>query len=334
MKVYTIRDIARLAGVSVTTVSRVLNHRPDVNEVTRKRVETVIAETHFVGNASARSLKQQDSEVVPLILRGRQNPFLNALSEAILLEAATKGITCLPEFIDESADEFLTALRLSHEKRVAGLIFCGGLIDQRAEVLRHVDVPMVFVTTDTTGTQLERASSVTVDDRAMGYEVIKALLSHGHQRIAIFGGNPASGDMFAQRYLGALDAFREAGCKFDESRYVITRFSLEDAVTITKAHFAAHPDTTAVFCMTDTVALGVIRGLADLGRRVPQDVSVCGFDGIEIGKYACPRLSTVEQPIEDLARESIAALTQQMLEPSLPRHITLTAALCMRESVQ
>lgn len=334
MKVYTIRDIARLAGVSVTTVSRVLNHRPDVNETTRKHVERVIAETHFVGNANARGLKQQDTEIVPLILRGRQNPFLNALSEAILRKAAEQGITCLPEFIDESADEFMTALRLSHEKRIAGLIFCGGLIDQRAGVLKHVDVPMVFVTADTTDTQLERASSVTVDDRTMGYEVIKALLARGHRRIAIFGGNPASGDMFAQRYLGALDAFREAGLTFDEARYVITRFSLEDAVTITKKHFAEHEDTTAVFCMTDTVALGVIRGLTDLGKRVPQDVSVFGFDGIEIGKYACPRLSTVVQPVEELARESIAALNQLMEQPSLPRHITLPASLQLLESVQ
>ena len=78
MKIYTIRDIARLSGVSVTTVSRVLNHRPDVNPQTREKVEQVMAECHFVGNANARSLKQPDTETVALILRGRENPFLNS----------------------------------------------------------------------------------------------------------------------------------------------------------------------------------------------------------------------------------------------------------------
>ena len=84
MKIYTIRDIARLSGVSVTTVSRVLNHRPDVNPQTREKVEQVMAECHFVGNANARSLKQADTETIALILRGRENPFLNSLAEAML----------------------------------------------------------------------------------------------------------------------------------------------------------------------------------------------------------------------------------------------------------
>ena len=127
MKIYTIRDIARLSGVSVTTVSRVLNHRPDVNPQTREKVEQVMAECHFVGNANARSLKQADTETIALILRGRENPFLNSLAEAML--QYTHGLTpaFLTEFIDEKADEFQTAVQLWHEKRVKGFISKSGM---------------------------------------------------------------------------------------------------------------------------------------------------------------------------------------------------------------
>ena len=156
MKIYTIRDIARESGYAVGTVSRVLNHRPDVNPQTREKVEQVMAECHFVGNANARSLKQADTETIALILRGRENPFLNSLAEAML--QYTHGLTpaFLTEFIDEKADEFQTAVQLWHEKRVNGFIFVGSRIDERAQVLEGMDLPMVFATVNADKTALPR----------------------------------------------------------------------------------------------------------------------------------------------------------------------------------
>ena len=200
MKIYTIRDIARLSGVSVTTVSRVLNHRPDVNPQTREKVEQVMAECHFVGTANARSLKQADTETIALILRGRENPFLNSLAEAML--QYTHGLTpaFLTEFIDEKADEFQTAVQLWHEKRVKGFIFVGSRIDERAQVLKGMDLPMVFATVNADKTALPRAASVFIDDRRMGYEAMRVLLNAGHQKIAVFGGARVGDDSFALRY--------------------------------------------------------------------------------------------------------------------------------------
>ena len=103
MKVYTIKDIARLAGVSVTTVSRVLNHRPDVNPETRRRVEDIIREHHFIGNTNARGLKQS-SEVIGVVIRGRSNPFLASLAEAILDRASAMPESFVTEYIDERDD--------------------------------------------------------------------------------------------------------------------------------------------------------------------------------------------------------------------------------------
>ena len=333
MKIYTIKDIAQKAGVSVTTVSRVLNKRPDVNQATREKVERVMEECHFVGNANARGLKQTDSENVAIILRGRENPFLNSLAEAVLLYTHDHEASFLVEYVDETADEFQTAVRLHHEKRVTGCIFLGGRIDERAHVLTGIDMPMVFATISAENANLPRAGSVFIDNRMMGRLAMQTLIDAGHTKIAIFGGARQSDDGFGQRYQGAMEALEKAGIPFDGERYVDTRFSLRGAYDTARGFFAIKPDTTAVFAMSNTVAMGVIRALADIGRRVPQDVSVVGYDGIEMGKYFLPRLTTVEQPINDIARESVAMLMGMLEKGEEPRHVVVPASLITRESV-
>ena len=334
MKIYTIKDIARKAGVSVTTVSRVLNHRPDVNPATREKVEKVMAECHFVGNANARGLKQPDGELVAIILRGRENPFLSSLAEAMLQYTHGLKASFLTEFVDEKADEFQTAVRLSHEKRVTGFIFVGGRIDERAEVLSGMDTPMVFTTISAEKTALPRAGSVFIDDRAMGYQAMKTLLDAGHRKIAIFGGIRQGDDGFAKRYAGAMDALLDAGIQFDESRFVETRFSLKGAYDTARGFFAVKSDTTAVFAMSDTVAMGVIRALQDMNLRVPDDVSVVGYDGIEMSKFFIPRITTVEQPVDAIARESVHMLMDMLENGAEPTHVVVDAQLKIRESVQ
>ena len=333
MKILTIKDIAQKAGVSVTTVSRVLNKRPDVNQATREKVERVMAECHFVGNANARGLKQTDSENVAIILRGRENPFLNSLAEAVLLYTHDHEASFLVEYVDETADEFQTAVRLHHEKRVTGCIFLGGRIDERAHVLTGIDMPMVFATISAENANLPRAGSVFIDNRMMGRLAMQTLIDAGHTKIAIFGGARQSDDGFGQRYQGAMEALEKAGIPFDGERYVDTRFSLRGAYDTARGFFDMKPDTTAVFAMSDTVAMGVIRALSDIGRRVPQDVSVVGYDGIEMGKYFLPRLTTVEQPINDIARESVAMLMGMLEKGEEPRHVVVPASLITRESV-
>lgn len=333
MKIYTIRDVAQLAGVSVTTVSRVLNHRPDVNAATREKVERVMVECNFVGNANARSLKQLDGDVAALILRGRSNPFLSGLAETMLQFAREADVSFLMESIDEKDDEFQTALRLMHEKRARGFIFIGSRLDERLEVLRGQDVPMVFATVNAVNAGLPRAASVSIDDRRMGREAMEMLIRAGHTKIAIFGGSRNQGDGLADRYIGAREACEQAGVPFDETRYVETRFSLEDAYNAARNFFATRSDTTAVFAMSDMVAMGVIRALKDIGRRVPEDVSVVGFDGVEMGKYFIPSLSTIVQPQEEIARQSVDVLLDMMEKDGSARHLTVAAAPLLRESI-
>ena len=334
MKIYTIRDIAEIAGVSVTTVSRVLNDRPDVSRETKEKVRRVMAKCHFVGNANARGLKQVDGETVALIIRGRKNPFLNTLTEAIMLCPRREKIAMITEYIDEQDDEFLHALTLMNRQRLSGLIFLGSRIDDRSKALDGVNIPMVFSTVNTVGTAMERAASVAMDNRAMARQAVKALLDRGHKQIAVFGGRRTGDDSLVLRALGAEDAMSGYGMKLDPGNYVETRFLLPDAYKAGVDFFKNNPGIDAAFCMSDTVAVGVIRALADLGKKVPGDVSVIGVDGLEIGEYTTPRLSTIVQPVEEIARESVAMLTDMMENRAPARHITVEGKLEIRESVR
>ena len=332
MQVYTIKDIAAMAGVSVTTVSRVLNHRPDVNNATREKVERIIRECHFVGNTNARGLKQ-GNEVIGVVIRGRSNPFLSSLAEAILDRANTVPDNFVTEYIDEKADEFRTAVHMTHQNHVKGLIFVGSLIDDRVKALRGMDIPMVFTTVNAETASLPRASSVAVDDRHMGRIVAEELLNCGHRNIAVFGSNPVAGDSLAMRFQGFCDAFADRGLTYDRTLYRESRFSYEAGYEMARVFFKERPETTALFAMSDTVAVGAIRALRDIGRSVPEDVSVIGFDGVDIGRFTLPRLTTVEQPVEEIARRSVNLLLDMMEKNTAPRHILVDASFRRRESV-
>lgn len=332
--IYTIRDIAALAGVSVTTVSRVLNHRPDVNKETRAKVEKVIQDCHFIGNTNARGLKQTDHEFVAIIIRGRSNPFLHSLSEAILSRSVPMNLDFITEYIDEKDNEFETACKLLVQKHIRGFIFVGSRIDERAEAFKDLDIPSVFTTVSSENSTFRFSSSVTVDDRSMGKAAALELLNRGHKKIAVFGGSPLTGDSLSLRSQGVIDAYEEKNLKFDSDLYRECRFTIQDGYDCTVDFFQTHKDVTALFAMSDMMAVGAIRALKDIGLRVPEDVSVIGFDGVELGQYTVPRLSTVRQPVEDIATKSLNLIMDMLEHRSEPKHLRLPAQLVLRESVQ
>lgn len=332
MKVLTIKDIARMADVSVTTVSRVLNHRPDVNPATREKVEQIIQENHFVGNKNARGLKQT-GKVFGLIIRGRSNPFLNALAESILAHTSSLPDNVVTEYIDEKADEFQTALKMTLQNKVKGLIFVGSLLDSRVDVLRNLDIPVVFTTVNARAASMPNASSVAVDDRSMGRLVGEKLLSAGHRRIAVFGSNPIAEDSLAMRFQGFCDAYTEYALSFRHEDYRECRFSLDAGYNTAIDYFRNHPDTTALFAMSDAVAIGAVRALQDLGKKVPDDISVVGFDGIDLSRFTIPRLTTVEQPVNEIADRSVNLLLDMVEKKITPRHVLVNAVYRDRDSV-
>jgi LacI family transcriptional regulator len=135
------------------------------------------------------------------------------------------------------------------------------------------------------------------------------------------------------RFQGFCDAFADHGLAYDRSCFRESRFSFEAGYETARDFFASRPDVTALFAMSDTVAVGAIRALKDMGRSVPEDVSVVGFDGIDISRFSVPRLTTVEQPVDEIARRSVDLLLDMLEQGSAPRHILVEAAFRKRESL-
>ncbi len=328
---YTIRDIARLAGVSVTTVSRVINGRPDVKEETRLKVEDIIRENHFITNPFARGLKNMDA-VVPVILRGQGNPFLNLLAGELLRRAKTLNCPLLIDSIDESEDEMEAALRQARTHTCQGLILAGALPEKdRVAMLEELNIPVVFLTVTAKSTEHPRIFSVAMDDAKIAEEGTRYLLSLGHRQLAVFGTGVSDCDTVALRTRGIRKALVENNASDCIPAFVPTRFSRHEAYQAALSFFPAHPEITAVFCMSDTIAIGVIRALYELGLRVPDDLSVLGIDGIPSGAYSIPSLTTLVQPVEELAEQALDMILEAS-NLSKPRHLLLDGRLEIRES--
>ena len=324
----TIKDIADLAGVSVTTVSRVMNHRPDVSEATRQRVSEILRDTHFVGNASARMLKQAMPRIIPVILHGHNNPFLQDVAESLLQMGQERGLPLVPFYIGEHEDEVASALRITREQAVQGLIMVGSSPDERGLVLKDLDIPVVFSTVSTKDTPLSFASSVSIDDQAAFQEAAGELIRLGHRNFSVFGCNPDGEGSMGKRLRGIQNALSDAGLHLLPEHVVPTDFSFSHSKKCALDFFPAHPDISCVLCMSDVIAIGVIRALWELGISVPDQISVLGVDALELGQAYIPKLSSVAQDTE-----VIAAKTLELLVPrSDPVHVEIPARILWQES--
>ena len=332
MEIYTIRDVARKAGVGVSTVSRVLNGRPDVSEETRRKVMDVVETFGFVQNRNARNLKNTKPVFAAIIVRGRRNAFLNDVATHMIEYAQGFKTPFLIKYIDEQDDEFDTMRQLYAEKRAGSFIFLGSRLDERCEAVRAIGVPVVFATVDAANVGLDNASSVCVDDRAATRAMMDRILEQGHTRVAVFGGKRDGEDIFAKRYRGAMDSLKEHGINYDEDEYVLSRFSLEGGYESAMRFFEAHRDVTAVLTMSDMMAMGVTRALHEMGLRVPEDVSVSGFDGTVMARYYVPSIASVRQPVEEIARRSVELLSE-MIEGGQTQYLKVDYSLVEGESV-
>ncbi len=315
MKVYTIRDIARRAGVGISSVSRALNNRPDVGEETRQRVMRIVEELGYAPNANAKNLKQRASGLSAIIVRGRRNGFLTGIAEQMTDFGMEMGHQFLIEFIDEGGMELEAAYRLVAEKKLEGIFFLGSNVDGRRDEVGQLGIPLVFVTVDASGVASPGVSSVSVDNRACGREAMAHLIAKGHRKIAVMGGNRGAGDGIGLRFQGAMDALQASNVDFDEGLYSSSSFSMEGAYRAALEMIGRRRDFTALFTMSDVMAIGAMRALRESGLGVPADVSVIGFDGIELARFTQPPLTTIEQPATEIAKAGVELMLQLLEDP-------------------
>ena len=330
----TIKDIARLSGCGVATVSRVLNNHPDVSGETRQRVLAVVEENGFQPNNNAKRLKQQAGNSVLILVKGAQNMLFAGLVERLQALLGENDQDASVHYLDEDGDEVGYALRLCRERKPPGILFLGGDLDRFRQGFGAITVPCVLLTNTAQGLGFGNLSSLTTDDRAAAAQVIGFLAEKGHRHIGVLGGNWACSQISYRRLLGCRERMEQLGLPFEETQCEPCRYSMADAYEAARRLLGRCPELTAIFAMSDVMATGAIRAIRDLGRRVPEDVSVVGYDGVPISDYLVPRLATVRQDTQLLAQRGVELLLRSIRRPdSSPVHDVVPFRLIPGESV-
>lgn len=332
----TIKDVAVHCGVSITTVSRVLNNHPDVRENVRAKVWAAIQELHYVPNNSARDLGKSQTDTIGVILRGAANPFLISVLRSIEQAADAAGYTLVLQQINTCDDELAAGASLVRSKRLRGLILLGGEFDYTAE--RTADLMVPFVCCTFTGTfgslNKDSYSSVSINDHDEAYQAVKTLLDHGHRRVAILLESTKDRSISELRYRGYCDALRDAGIPLDPDLVAESgSFEMEDVFVATKELLARCSDFTALFTISDLMAMAAIKALHSTGRQVPQDCSVISIDGIEMTRFIVPTLTSLVQPSAEMGTQAVHILLDVLEGKGNHRHLTLPATLREGETV-
>ena len=327
----TIKDIAKSCGVSVSTVSRVLNEHPDVSEPVRRRILEEVARSGYIPNNSARDLVRSRSDAIGVVVRGTGNLFFAALLKTLSREIDRRGYTMVPRFIDSDADEVKAGAILEREKKLRGLLFLGGRFDYTPAELASVGVPYVCCTYSNYFGTLDKKdySSVSIDDYATAYRAVEHLIALGHRRIAVLAPSCSDHSISELRYDGYRAALRDHGLDFDPALLEETGgcFEMPESYEGMCRLLERTADFSAVFTLSDTTAIAAIKALQDRGLGVPEDVSVIAIDGLTVSEYISPTLTTMVQPAEQMARQSVDILLDSLENAAPARHVRLEATL-------
>ncbi|SFE21100.1 transcriptional regulator, LacI family [Lentibacillus persicus] len=308
----TIRDVAKLANVSTATVSRVINSNGYVNDETKKRVKDAIQQLNYLPNDVARSLFKGRSKMIALFVPDITNPFFPELARAV--EDVTNQydytfVLCNTDNDIEKQMDYLNALQ---QKSVDGFIIVSSTI--KKEHLQHIQVPIValdrIISSD--------ISSVTVNNRSGSRQVVQYLKSIGCQRIAHVAG-PEHVDNAIYRMRGYLDEVKEEAW-FNSSYVVSGKYNFDAAREAAMALLSELPEVDGIFAGNDLMGAGVLNAAASLGKNVPGDLAVAGFDGIAIGETLTPTLTTMAQPIYEIGAKAAEILMTHI--QSLEHHVT------------
>ena len=331
----TIKDLSAQTGYSVGTISRVLNNQPNVSEKARRVILQAADESGFQLNANAKQLKQQHGNSILVVAKGISNELFAGLLESIQTRINQTNYPLIVDYIDENENEVRRAVQLCREKKPLGVLFLGGNRKNFLEDFHHISVPCVLVTSDASDLPFQNLSSVSSDDALAARLAIDHLVSLGPRKIAVIGGDRTMSDTTELRYRGCMEAFHNHAIVFDQDRdYEISRFSYSDGYRAAKQLLKRGRAFTALFAMSDVMAIGAIRALRDAGKRVPEDVSVMGLDGLEIGEYTIPKLATVCQAVDELARRSLELLLGHIEKKNHACHETIPVCLEWKESAR
>ncbi len=328
----TIKDVAKKAGVAHTTVSRALRGSPLISPATTDRIQQIASEMGYHPSAAARSLKTNRSQTLGVIVSAIDDPFFSEILQGIDDVAQERGYSLFIAASQRSQQRERHIVRTMREQRVDGVILCSTpFSSEQSKQLRADEIPLVVINNQSAE---DYRYSIYHDDLDGSCQVMRHLSELGHERIAYLG-YPHSGRTNAQRLQGYRGEMAAAGLTILDGYEVYAQTS-DPAGGQAAANqiLALSPRPTAVFCYNDMLAIGLLRGLQDAGLRVPEDISLAGFDNITISAFTTPPLTTLDQPKRTIGTQA-AHLVLGLLEGvdnASPKIQTLKGTLLVRRS--
>lgn len=324
----SIKDIARAAQVSHSTVSRALRDSPLVNPETRALIHKIAAEKGYTVSAVARSLVTRRTNTIGVVVTSIADPFVGEVVggiEAFLLGEGYSVIlaTCHADPVREQR-----AVRSFQERRVDGILVAASRVGPLyLSLLEEMRLPIVLINNQHPG---EFGCHVSIDNPAGARAIMDHLLSLGHRRIAYIGDRTGL-HSDAERFDGYRDSLQVAGIPFDPSLVVSGNGDHESGMIAMRELLDGPEPPTAVFCYNDMSAYGAMRAVRDRGLRIPEDISVAGFDDLFLSSYTDPPLTTVRQPMREMGREA-AGILLDLVAGGAPASIVKPGTLLPRQS--
>jgi LacI family transcriptional regulator len=330
----SIRDVARRAGVSVSTASRALNGKPDVSQAVRDKILAVAQKLHYAASVHARVMGGGRSRTLGLVISNSADPFFASLARGVFDAATDAGYSVIVWNTNEAVDRELQAYQMLRERRVDGALLAS--VQSGEPPLRRLvveGIPYVLLNRDLDGLP---ANCVQLDYRAGARDATAHLLSLGHRHVAHL---THSDDRFSvrERLAGYRDALQGAGLPFRSELVIRCAGGIEGAYQAAREALPGlRPIPTALLVYNDLWSVGVLRALHELGWRVPEDLSLMGYDDLELSAFLVPSLSTVAQDPYGVGRHGVAVLVEQIVAPAgrpwTPRRIVLRPDLRLRAS--
>lgn len=327
----SIKDIALKAKVSISTVSRIINNSKYVAPELVERVNSVIKETGYTPDPIARSMVTKKTKLIGIIIPDISQRFYSTLLSGIEEITSTYDYNILICNINENLEKEHKYLNILKAMRADGIIIMHEKFSPKVETfLRTVNVPIVL---SSVKSQNLNALSVNIDDCRASYDAVEYLIKLGHKKIAMIGGDMTDITTGKNRFAGYRQALQDHGIEYSKAYFKIGNFKIDGGYRAMEEILKAESRPTAVFVVSDEMAIGAVDCITDKGLRVPGDISVVGFDDIDLASVIKPRLTTVHQPIREIGRMSAELLINQLENKSINvKEVVINHSLILRDS--
>ncbi|MFD0867947.1 LacI family DNA-binding transcriptional regulator [Paenibacillus residui] len=323
----SIKDVAKHAGVSVATVSRVLNNSGYVGQDTRIKVEKAIKELNYKPNEVARSLFKKQSSAIGLIVPDITNPFFPELARAVEDTAIQLGYNVILCNSDEDENKEQNYLDVLQQQYVKGIIVSSNTMT--AKQIEQLNIPVVSIDRVIS----KGLPTIVVENKKGAMMATRFLQSKGCRRIGHIKGT--SGVVNAEERCEGYKEIVGGEPWFKETYITEGQYDMQSSIQATLELLQRHPDIDGIFAANDIMAIGAIKAAYQLGRKVPQDIAIIGFDGISLSKATTPELTTIQQPIYEMgekATKMLASLMERQQTVEQENYKILDVSLIERES--